>query len=53
MFRVGAGRGWMQGAALANGYSIGKRCNAADAVPSPNPKGRLPAGALRRCVLLV
>src|SRR3990172_787903 len=37
----------------ANGYSIGKRCNAADAAPRPNPKGRLPAGALRCCGLLM
>ena len=32
---------------------IGKRCNTADAAPRPNPEGRLPAGALRRCGLLV
>ena len=37
----------------ATGYSIGKRCNAADATPRPNPKGRLPAGALRCCGLLM
>ena len=27
---------------------IGKRCNAADAAPRPNPEGRLPAGAFTR-----
>ena len=53
MFRVGLGAEGCKAQRAANGYSIGKRCNAADAVPSPNPKGRLPAGALRRCVLLV
>ena len=37
----------------ANGHSIGERCNAADAAPRTNPKGRSPAGALRRCGLLV
>ncbi len=37
----------------ANGYSIGERCNTADAAPRTNPKGRSPAGALRRCGLLV
>ncbi|WP_145983699.1 hypothetical protein [Ferriphaselus amnicola] len=37
----------------ANGHSIGERCNAADAAPRTNPKGHSPAGALRRCGLLV
>ena len=32
---------------------IGKRCNAAGAAPSPNPKGHLPAGELQCCGLLV
>lgn len=36
-----------------DGYSIVKGCNTADAAPSANPEGRLPAGALRRCGLLV
>jgi ubiquinone/menaquinone biosynthesis C-methylase UbiE len=37
----------------ANGHSIGERCNTADAAPRTNPKGHSPAGALRRCGLLV
>ena len=32
---------------------IGKRCNAADAASSFNPKGHLSAGELLRCGLLV
>ena len=45
--------GYPAGAAPANGRSIGKRYNVADAAPSPNPEGRLTAGALPRCGLLV
>lgn len=33
--------------------SLGKRRNAADAVPKLNPKGCKAAGALQRCGLLV
>jgi hypothetical protein len=37
----------------ANGCSIDKWCNAADALPRFNPEGFLPAGALWRYGLLV
>ena len=50
---MGLGADGCKAQRAANGYSIGKRYNAADAAPRPNPKGRLPAGALRRCGLLV
>ena len=42
---LGLGADGCKAQRAANGRSIGKRCNAADAVSSPNPKGRLPAGA--------
>lgn len=42
----------MQGAPRSQWLSIGKRCNAADAVPGLNPQGQMPAGALPRCALL-
>ena len=44
MPRVEARIGWMQGAVRRQWLPIAKCCNAADADPGLNPKGRLPAG---------